>query len=541
MAKHLTDLGVYERLTGADKIRFMALQMEVKPIEARRSFRSFLEFMMPDRDDYDNVLKTSYVCKPVHEVMIRFWEDIDSGKTMRAALSVPPQMGKTTHTSLMGVAWTWGRDPRLRIAVGTYNEDRAEKVGEGIQDILESPRYRMVFPEITLKKGGKQKKYLANTQGGAVLLRGRGSGITGQPVDLCIVDDPIKDVAEAQSTSALDEAWAWFSTTLLQRGRNSTKYLVLHTRWAMNDLIGRLCDPDHPDYDTEVARAWQYLNIKACDNDPEVAELLGAAPGDLIWPEELGQAALDEKRHIMRPEDFSALYMGRPVPESGGFFQKDFIRNYDKADAPPLAELRVYAASDHAVSVKTRADFTVLVVGGLDGEGQLWLLDCIRARMDGQATVEAMIRLMRTYKPITWYAEGDHIAKAIGPFLRKRMHEEAIYSTHIEETSSYTDKMKRAQSIRGLMAMGRVLFPRSAPWCGDMVSELLRFRGEGDAYDDQVDALSKLGMGISKMIEGQRRKANDDNGPAFGTWAWLKKDLDNKKADEKRRRANAGW
>lgn len=512
---------------------------EERRLLARESLQAFIEYMMPDTAHYDDVTKTSYISKPIHKLMVKFWEEIDHGDSLRSALSVPPQTGKTTHTTIMGVAWTLGRNPALRIAVGTYNETKAKDNGLAIRRVLESPRYREVFPEVVLEKGGKSKSFLSTTAQGYVVMLGRGSGVTGRPVDIFVIDDPVKDKAEAASTSALDESWDWFSTTAMQRAHNLTKYVLIHTRWADNDLIGRVCDPTHPEYSAERAAGWTYLNVKAYDNEPHVAEIMGIRPEDYIWPEKFSPKLLANIRTIMGEQDFSALYMGKPVPDDGGFFRKDMIIPYTVNELP--ANLRVYAASDHAVTVKTHSNYTVLLVAGVDDVGQVWLLDCVRRKMESDKTVEEMVRLMKRWRPITWWAARDHISKSIGPFLKNRMREEGVFATYVSESPEIGDKKQKAQSIRGMMALGLVRFPRNADWYADAINELLRFRGEGDAQDDFVDALGHLGRGLDAMRKAPLSAVNDVQRIKPRTLAWVQAETAQKRAAEAAARGRDGW
>lgn len=517
------------------------LEREEKRLKARENLRDFIEYMMPDPENYDDVTKTSYISKPVHKLMVEFWEEIESGRSLRSALSVPPQTGKTTHTTVMGSAWALGRTPNIKIIIGTYNEQRAKQNGNAIRTLIESERYQEVFPEVVLTKGGKSKSYLETTRGGYVLMAGRGTGVTGNPCDIFCIDDPIKDAAEANSTASLDEAWAWFSTTALQRAHNLTRYVIVHTRWAATDLIGRICDPESPDYDAERAAPWTYLNVKAYDNDPIVAELMGTAPEDCIWEEKFSPDLLEGIRKLMSPEDFSALYMGKPVPDEGGFFRKEMINDYVHGQCPARSTLRIYAASDHAVTTQTYSDYTVIIIAGVDNQGQVWLLDCVRRKMHSDETVAEMVRLMKEYKPITWWAARDHISRSIGPFLKRQMREEGIYSTHIVDSPEVGNKMQKAQSIRGMMALGLVRFPVKAAWYQDVVNELLRFRGQGDAHDDVVDTMGHLGRGLDTMIKGQRVTANEDNTPKFGTLAWVQASGASQAAKTAQQKATQGW
>lgn len=531
------------RALTAEDVRMLTFVLrEEKRLMARESLQHFIEYMMPDPLHYDDVTKTSYISKPVHKLMIRFWEEIDKGISMRSALSVPPQTGKTTHTTIMGSAWTLGRHPDIKIMVGTYNENKAKMNGVNIRRVISSPRYKEVFPEVELEKGGKSKSLLTTNVGGYIFMAGRGTGVTGQPCDIFVIDDPVKDQQEATSTNALEEAWEWFSVTAQQRAHNLTRYAIIHTRWADNDLIGRICDPEHPAYDYERAKYWTWLNVKAYNNDAHVAEIMGIEPKDYIWPEKFSPELLAQIRGIMGEEAFSALYMGRPVPEEGGFFKKEFIQNYQPGELPNIKNLRVYAASDHAVSTKTHANYTVMVVAGVDSSGQVWLLHLSRGKYGPKELMDEWIRVMKEYRPITWFAARDQISGSLGPLIKNRMRAEGVYATHIEDSPEVGNKMQKAQAIRGMMALHMVRFPIKASWYADLVAELLRFRGEGDAQDDQVDALGHLGRGLHRMGRGQGipKEANDTK-PKFQTLAWVQATDAHKKAQSAIERSRERW
>ena len=56
------------------------------------------------------------------------------------------------------------------------------------------------------------------------------------------------------------------------------------------------------------------------------------------------------------PRTFASLYLGKPAPEQGEYFKSDYIVEYDRHELPK--KLRMYGASDHAVSKKQRRDYT---------------------------------------------------------------------------------------------------------------------------------------------------------------------------------------
>src|SRR3546814_5438839 len=84
---------------------------------------------------------------------------------------------------------------------------------------------------------------------------GRGGSGTGKPADLVIIDDPLKNAQEAESLTTRRELHAWYNKVIYSRVRATTAIIIIHTRWSEDDLIGRLCDPDHPEHDPSQARS----------------------------------------------------------------------------------------------------------------------------------------------------------------------------------------------------------------------------------------------------------------------------------------------
>ena len=65
---------------------------------------------------------------------------------------------------------------------------------------------------------------------------------------------------------------------------------------------------------------------------------------------------------------------------------------------------------------------------------------------------------------------------------------------------SAADKATRARAIQARLAMGRVHFPRRAPWTPALVAELLRF--PSGRHDDQVDVMALFGCMLAAYARG---------------------------------------
>lgn len=490
----------------------------LKNKQAQNSLHAFIELMMPDPEDSLNPDKTRYQSCPHHRLMIEMFEQAERGENMRSGLSIPPQHGKSTVTTHYGPAWALGRNPHKHIIVAGYGSDFITKFGSKVRTIFESKQFKQIFSDFKLKRGSKAKNFMETEQGGSILFVGRGEGTTGHPCDFFIIDDPLKDKKEADSAVTREDVWEWFNSVAFTRCHVMTPIFIVHTRWHEDDLLGRICDKEHPHHDPEIAQFWKYINIPAILEDELLAYALGLEPGAALWENRFPLQHLAEARR-MNPRTFSALYMGKPVPDEGDFFSSDMIRFYTPDELP--SNLRIYASSDHAVTEKQENDATCLIVAGVDQNDNVYILDCWWKRKKTDIVVEAMLVLIDKYHPIFWWAARDHISKSIGPFLKKRMQEERIYAT-ISESPETGDKQQKAQAIQGRMSMGKVFFPKNAPWTQNAVRELLRFPQA--THDDFVDALAHLGRGINRMVGAGRLPANNNNGklPKEGTMGWIK-------------------
>lgn len=510
----------YHALKTAVKQQLRAIKVQ----KARDDLIAFAELMKPDPKDPEDSELSRYQAAKHHRAIAAALEEVEAGRWMRLIINCPPRHGKSELSSRMLPAWFMGRDPYRNLIMGTYGDDFAEDFGREVREYMQSPVYKEIFPNVQLAYGSKAADRLRTTAGGNMFFVGRKGRVTGRGADLIIIDDPIKDDEEARSPAIRDKVWNWFLRTISTRLMSvSGRIVIITTRWHEDDIVGRLIDPNNPYYNAEEAKKWRVLDLPALaeDGDP-----LGRKVGEALWPERFTREFLE----AMRAQDavgFSALYQGRPTPETGDFFQREYIRTYGPRDLPQ--NLRYYAASDHATDVQSRHNFTVLLVVGVDADDNIWLVDCWWRRAKTDVVVDAMVEFMRRYPLQMWWAERGHISKSIGPFLRKRMKEEKVFCA-IDEVQPVADKRTRAQSIQGRMAMGKVFFPKFAPWYANARRELLSF--DGGTYDDFVDALAHIGMGLSKQFKARKPKPAPELAKV-GTLAWVKQAA----ALENRRRA----
>src|SRR5690606_13378331 len=147
------------------------------------------------------------------------------------------------------------------------------------------------------------------------------------------------------------------------------------------------------------------------------------------------------------------------------------------------------------------------VVGGLDNDGYLNIVDVRRGNWDGLQIVEELFSVYSRWNPELIRIEQENIAKAIGPFLFKEMDERQIYLP-ISEGVPTKDKDQRAQSIRNRLRAGKVRFDKEKEWYPDFEEELVNYPKHPRV--DQVDAFAWLGLTLEQMVAPSTPQEDED-------------------------------
>lgn len=535
-------------------LQLKAVQRLIAIKEAREHMLPYLQLTMPDANDPDDATKSRFILTPQARLLAEIWEKCVSRKLKRVAVSIGPQFGKSQIISRVGPAWTAGKDPSQHMILGSYNDDFAHEFGTEVRNIATSPVSKQVFPALEFSKGGAAKNLLITSRGGKLAFVGVGGSGTGKPADGFVVDDPYRNAEDANSESYRERVWNWFNGVVFSRCHDDTFIFIVHTRWNLDDLIGRLCDPKHPERNGKYkghAERWTYINLPAVVDDPALAKALGLTletptdplvieqfgrkPMSSLWPGRKSLPLLAEAK-ALDAYTFNSLYMGSPAPDDGDYFKKEYLVEYNRDELPK--ELRYYGSSDHAVSTKQRADFTCIGCVGIDENEDIWVLpDLVWERMDTLRTVEELINQFKTHKPGLWWLENELISKSFGPFLIKRMIEDKVYTTTLDPITPSKDKRVRARAIQGRMQMRKVRFPRFAPWWQRARGQLLMF--DNGPNDDFVDFLSNVGQGLLKEL-GAPKAALPDELPTNTIGAILRR-AKFRAMQEKRVKATAGW
>ncbi len=421
-----------------------------------------------------------------HRLLLDRLTEVERGEVSRLMIFMPPGSAKSTYASILFPSWFLGRNSDRSVIGASHSGDLAERFGRRVRNLVGSTDFKRVFG-FGLSGDSAAAGRWETERGGEYYAVGVDASVTGRRADLGIIDDPVKGRAEADSPTIRDRIWDWYQSDFWPRLKPGGRVVLIMTRWHEDDLAGRLL--------REAAlggERWEVLSLPA---EARPGDPLGRAPGERLWPEwfraEMFAAAKRDTRN------WSALYQQEPAPESGDYFKAEWFRWYDRA--PPRDHLEVYGASDYAVTAEG-GDYTVHGIFGIAPGDDIYLLDLWRAQTSSDVWVESALDLMERWRPIMWAEENAQIEKGVGPFLTKRQLERRLLFCYRKQYSSASNKAVKAQSIRGRMAMGKVYFPRGAPWSADLSAELLHF--PAGRNDDQVDVLSLVGRMLDELVGG---------------------------------------
>lgn len=287
--------------------------------DARERFSTFLVYsnLEYDRQWFHRLIAES--CQSLVEGTL--------GKS-RLMIFMPPQHGKSEIVSRKFPAWCLGRQPSYKIVGASYSADLAQKFSRAIQRTMEGDTFRSLFSETGI--GGRGAKglvrnadYFETQHGGFYKAVGVGGSLTGTPVDLGIIDDPVKDAMEAYSQTYRDRVWEWYTDVFLTRLHNSSKQLLIMTRWHEDDLAGRLLERE-PD-------KWCVVSIPAICEAENDGGMSSRHTGEALWEERHSlERLLDTERRS--PRTFAALYQQRPTVEGGNIVKRDWFRRISAAD-----------------------------------------------------------------------------------------------------------------------------------------------------------------------------------------------------------------
>jgi hypothetical protein len=287
----------------------------------------------------------------------QFYEDLIAGKRPKLVIQAPPQHGKSVQI-IDFISWVAGKHPEFRTIYTSFSDRLGIRANLRLQRLYDSELYAEIFPGTTINRSNAvtlSGQYLRNREileyvGKEGFFRNttvRGS-ITGESLDLGVIDDPIRGRQDANSPTIRDAAWDWFTDDFFTRFSEEAGLLAILTRWHVDDPIGRLIDR-YPD-----VKVLSYPAIAEVNDEHRKA-------GDALFPEHKSVEFLRERESIMDRANWLALYQQRPTASMDGtlFSVEKMLVDGQPVQIPKGCDY-VFAVMDSAFKAGDKNDGTAV-------------------------------------------------------------------------------------------------------------------------------------------------------------------------------------
>jgi len=305
--------------------------------------------------------------------------------------------------------------------------------------------------------------------------------LTGEPVDLLVIDDPVKGQKEARSPVSHTNAKEWMQSVANSRKHEMTSTVVISTRWHANDLIG---------YITEAYTDYEIINIPALCTDPE-NDFLGRELDEPIFPEHKSKEWLIHVRDTEPNSVWQTMYQGNPTPREDRLFDSEQIQYYTELPK----ELRFMNGVDLAYSTKSSADFTAWVTIALNAKtGNIYITKANRKRLTPTAVIPWIVSRALEY-PYVICIEDNGPQKFANETIERALVASGWQFKRMKKVPVTNDKYTRAIQFSAAWNNGKVFLPDKSllttteqEMITTFLSELLDFTGVNDKHDDMLDA-----------------------------------------------------
>ncbi|MCC8036185.1 MAG: phage terminase large subunit [Rikenellaceae bacterium] len=350
---------------------------------------------------------------PFHETYYGLLERFAQRRLRRLIVSIPPQHGKSLGSSVLLPAYMLGLCPDLKITIASYNATLASRFNKRAQRIMDSEPYAAMFPAtrirpLTSRSDSVRTASHVEVEGhdGELVSVGREGSLTGNDVDIFILDDLYKDAIEANSPLIRDNCWEWYISVVRTRLHNDSSELIVFTRWHEEDLIGTILSKERyivPEsflqIDQAPADTWVVLNMEALKDSPPTV-LDPREPGEPLWPARHDAELLAGKK-ALDPIRFECMYQGKPSASEGLLYGDNFS-TYDHIPQPAVKN------GNYTDTADTGEDYLCSVCYDVGADGAVYVTDVVYSPEKMEITEKLVAGMLEANMTRVAYIESNN-------------------------------------------------------------------------------------------------------------------------------------
>lgn len=433
---------------------------------ARREFWSYCKLVAPDFYREDRPF--------LKDKCIQYQQFYESLTEEYMIDNEPPRHGKS-RTATLFVQWVLGRYPKDKIMTGSYNEILSTTFSKAVRNKIQEQAgdgrlvYHDIFPDTVVKRGDAAANLwgLVGNDTNSYLATSPGGTATGFGADLMLIDDVIKSEYEARNETVKDKQWEWFTGTMFSRREGKRKVILIMTRWASDDLAGRLMeslDRQKKPYRLICNKAWDGEKM-LCDS------ILSYSQYQDIVNSDMGRDIVE------------ANYNQTPIDLEGRLYTT--LRIYDK-----LPE-NIQSVDSYTDTADEGSDFLCHIAYAVF-DFKAYILDIIYTQAPMEETEPAVAQSLSDNEVNYARIESNNGGKGFARNVARITKEE--FDNNLTKVSWFhQSKNKEARILTGATGvMNNVLLP--ADWrqrWPEFYRDITKYQRTGkNAHDDCADALT---------------------------------------------------
>lgn len=501
--------------------------------------------------DFIRAVAPWFVIEEVHLLIAEALERAAAGVDDRLMVFMGPRFGKSQIASIFFPAWYLGKYPHHKAIEASYKKGLAIGFGRQVRDLITDIDYQAIFPGVNLrpdvKAAGEWQIEVAGNlkQRGEYYAAGTEAGVAGKGFNLGIIDDPLSE-QDFKTKIPRDRVWGWYGPGFYTRRQPEKSVIVIMTtRWATDDLAGRLLKLAREKVDDPMADQWKVVLIPAIIETQEQADLLNGKTaevqqihqeienvralnnkrparkiaqhhfevGGAAAPRRMDQKFVSRQRANTPPKTWSALYQQRPTEDEGLILKRMAWRPWPEI-APPRCSLLV-SFYDTAFEEKEGNDFSARTTWGvfeneyMKGSNNIIMLERMNKRMEYDDLVDNAIAHQKLFQCDLIMVEKRASGHSLIQSLRKRKLPVRAWlppgGTHDK------GKIPRAHAASEVLENGSVWY-MDRDWANDVIDQCAEFpSGQNDDMVDTV-TMALIWFRQGRLIEFPGEAEENDEG-----------------------------
>ena len=456
---------------------YAELALRVVADECRKSLFYFLQTF------WDVIIKEApiynwhipYICAELQKLTPCIVER--KPKPYDLIINVPPGSSKSTIVSVMWPVWLWLQDPSVRIISNSYSGGLSVDLARKSKDIINSDKFRKLFPEIVLRRDLSGNQYYGNMATGMRYATSTGGTVTGLHAHVIINDDPInpkQSMSHSYRMQAIEH-----TRTLSSRKvhKENTPVVLIMQRLHTEDVTGFVLN--------KKESAIKHICLPAEISDKvRPYELRDNYKDGLLDPLRMPRKALEEAKIDLGGNGYAGQYGQSPVVEGGNIIKSDWFRFISANEFRQLRYKQPIVFFLDTAYTDNRENDPTGIIGTCFIRGNLYITCAHKVNM----RFPDLCRFLPNYVRNNGYGQGSSLRiepKANGLSVIDQLLEQTNLNV-VSTRSPKESKETRLHVNSPYVESGRVYLVQDA-WNESFISEVSGFPNM--PHDEYVDLL----------------------------------------------------